>query len=286
LTSDFLSNIPRELRIDTKEVVRYLTLRLRHYVFDYAHRQNAIIGLSGGVDSAVTCFLAVKALGAERTHVLLLPSRTTPPEDLKDADSIIHFLSIPQENVVKINIDEFVDRISSTVHVSDKVGVGNIKARVRMILLHAHAHKNSGLVIGTGDKSELTIGYFTKFGDGGVDVLLLGDLYKTQVRQIAAEVGIPKRVYTKPPSPALWENQTAETELGIDYTLLDQILYRRFDLWWDEYRIASDLNIDIKEVLRVIELVKKTQHKRLPAEIFRVSFRAHGSDWRYPREWR
>jgi NAD+ synthase len=108
--------------------------------------------------------------------------------------------------------------------------VANIKARVRMILLHGFAGLLAGLVVGTGDKSEITIGYFTKFGDGGADLFPIGDLYKSQVRQIAAEVGLPERVYRKLPSPALWEGQSAESELGIDYPTLDRILYRRFDL--------------------------------------------------------
>ncbi len=126
----------------------------------------------------------------------------------------------------------------------------------------------------------------TKFGDGGVDVLPLGDLFKTQVRQLAAHLGLPKTVYLKPPTPGLWEGQSAEGELGIDYFLLDRILYHRFDLWESEEQVAKELGVPRERVERIVGLVKKTQHKRYPPEIFRVSFRSHGSDWRYPREWR
>lgn len=279
-------SIPPELSIDVKQVVDYLTYRLKEYIVEYAGMKNAVIGLSGGVDSSVATYVAKRAVGATHTHVLILPSKSTPREDIEDAYALIELIKIPKGNILRVDIDDYVDALSAHLPKLDRVALGNIKARIRMILLHAYAYCNRGLVVGTGDKSELTIGYFTKFGDGGVDVLPLGDLYKTQVRQIAAHLHLPKRIYTKPSSPALWEHQTAESELGISYELLDRILYRRFDLWWDESLIASELKIPVASVEKVVESVKKTQHKRYPAEIFRLSFRSHGSDWRYPRRWK
>jgi NAD+ synthase len=282
----FLSIIPEELKINVKEVVDYIALRLRYYILDFANRNKYVVGLSGGVDSSVTTYLAVKSLGPSNVHVLLLPSNSTPKQDIEDAYELINFLNIPKENVAYIEIDEIVDEFSNLLGVKDSLGVGNIKARVRMIILHGYAHKVKGLVLGTGDKSEITIGYFTKYGDSGVDVLPIGDLYKTQVRQIAAEIGLPERIYTKPPSPALWKGQTAEGELGIDYLTLDRILYRKIELWMNDEEISKELNVPISTVEKITNMIKNSQHKRLPPEIFKISFRSHGSDWRYPREWK
>jgi len=287
LTLSFEARVPQELRINTTVGVDYLTKRLRSYIFEYAGCESATIGLSGGVDSAVVAFLAVKALGVNRTHLYFLPSKTTSKEDLEDSQILAETLGVPKGNFRIIPIDGIVDDIVQAAHIaqSDRLGIGNVKARTRMILLHSFARFNKGLVVGTGDKSEITIGYFTKFGDGGVDVLPIGDLYKTQVRQMALEMRLPARVYEKSPSPGLWPGQTAEKELGMDYFLLDQVLFRRFDLWRDEECIASELRIPIKKVRKIVQQVKSTQHKRYPAEIFKLGFRCHGSDWRYPREW-
>lgn len=264
----------------------YLTRRLRDYVIDKSRRDAVIVGVSGGVDSSLVAYLAIKAIGAEHSYFYMLPSASTPKEDMEDAYAVLQFSHANRSNTRIIPIDDIVaafeDRLSERL---DRVAIGNIKARVRMTMLHSFATIHNGLVLGTGDKSEITMGYFTKFGDGGVDVLPLGDLYKSQVRELAAFIGLPPRVYTKPPSPALWEGQSAEDELGIDYLTLDRILRRRFDLWHDERDIATEIGLDEETIKRIVGHVKSTQHKRYPPEIFRLSFRSHGSDWRYPREW-
>ncbi len=279
--------MPDELKVDSDETIKYLTNRLRIYLQEYSGNQSAVIGLSGGVDSSVVACLAIRAVGVDKVHLYYLPSESTSSEDEEDVQAMIRMMRIPPRNFRTIPIDSLVKRFSREIRdcANDRLIMGNVKARARMVLLHAFAQQHKALVVGTGDKSELTIGYFTKFGDGGVDVLPIGDLFKSQVRQLAATLDLPPRIYQKPPSPGLWKDQSAEGELGIDYFLLDRILYHRFELWEDAAKISEELKIPLKVVNRIVAMVKRTQHKRYPPEIFRVSFRSHGSDWRYPREW-
>ncbi len=275
----------RELRIEPEPVVEYLTKRLRHYVREVAGKRGGVIGLSGGIDSTVTAYIAVRALGPENVTLMILPSSVTPKEDLEDAFEVVRRLGVPEGNVKLVEVEPIVNSIVSALDIRDRVVKGNVTARVRMVMLHAEAATRDSLVIGTSDKSELTIGYFTKYGDAGVDVMPLADLYKTQVRQLARYLGVPERIIEKPPSPRLWEDHTAEAEIGMSYDLLDSILYLRFDKWMDPVKVAEKLGVPLETVLRVDKMVRSSQHKRMMPEVFRVSMRAHGSDWRYPREW-
>ncbi|MDW8042878.1 MAG: NAD+ synthase [Nitrososphaerota archaeon] len=275
----------RELEIDAELIAEYLSRRLRQYVFEHAGKSGGVVGLSGGLDSTVTAYIAARALGPERVRCLILPTSVTPEEDLMDALTVVKELSIPESNYRIIDVDHVVEEISARADVADRVVRGNIAARVRMVFLHAVAASTDSLVIGTSDKSELTIGYFTKYGDAGVDVMPIADLYKTQVRQLGMYLGIPERVLTKPPSPRLWRDHLAVDEIGMSYELLDSILYLRFDMWMDSERVAEELGVDASLVERVERMVRSSQHKRMMPEVFRIGFRSHGSDWRYPREW-
>ena len=252
---------------------------------EVAGKRGGVIGLSGGIDSTVTAYVAVRALGPENVTLMILPSSVTPKEDLEDAFEVVERLGVPEGNVRLIDVEPIVNSIVSSLGIKDRLVKGNVTARVRMVILHAEAAMRDFLVIGTSDKSELTVGYFTKYGDAGVDVMPLADLYKTQVRQLARYLGVPERIIEKPPSPRLWEDHTAEGEIGMSYDLLDSILYLRFDRWMDPRKVAEALGVPLETVLRVDRMVRSSQHKRMMPEVFRVSMRAHGSDWRYPREW-
>lgn len=183
--------------------------------------RSAVVGLSGGVDSAVVAYLLAEAVGAERIHGCFLPSSTNLPSDAADVATIAQYLGINYETVP---IDPIVTTYTAHVGELDQLAVGNLKARIRMTILYARANQRSAMVIGTGNKTELALGYFTKYGDGGVDVLPLAGTYKTAVWELARELGVPEQIITKPPTAGLWAGQTDEAELGMTYTLADQIL--------------------------------------------------------------
>lgn len=271
----------KKLSIDFEAVTNYIVERLREYL-EFSNRKGGVVGLSGGIDSAVTAALLTRA--TDNYFFLIMPSSSTPKKDIDDALRLVRMIKA-EDKYAYIDIDSIVDNFALQVKTNDKYVIGNIKARVRMILLYAYAQKLGYLVIGTGDKSELMLGYFTKYGDGGVDVLPIGDLYKTQVRMLGRYLGLPEDIVTKPSSPALWEGQTAEGEIGIDYDTIDSVLYLRFDEMRKPEEISSFLSISVDIVKKIEKMVKLSQHKRLPPEIFRLSGRAINSDWRYPRQW-
>ncbi len=271
--------IMQELEMDWDFISNYLRTRLAEYI-EASGKKGGVIGLSGGIDSSVVLKLLAQA--TKNVYVLLMPSESTPKQDIEDSYNLLGSVEVPYSEII---IDDLVKSFSSKVDSNDKVLVGNIKARVRMTLLYAYAQKLDYLVIGTGDKSEILLGYFTKYGDGGVDVLPIGDLYKTQVKKLALHLGIPKNIVEKPSSPALWEGQTAEGELGISYEDIDKILYFLFEKFMEPQDVAEKVKMPIEKVEKVIRLVKSNEHKRKMPEIFKISGRTVGSDWRYPRVW-
>lgn len=227
-------------------------------------REKGVLALSGGIDSSVVATLAVRALGPERVLSHLLPDEdSTDPEDMKDAEELAHSLGIGCRT---ISIHKPLEALRETFREAglrgDRRAWANVKPRLRMIVNYFVANFENGLVLGTGNKSELLTGYYTKFGDGGVDVLPLGHLYKTQVRQLARFLKIPSKIIEKPPSAGLWPGQTDEEELGISYEELDKILHCLHDRRMSVNQTVKALKTRKKIVQHVWDLLQASEHKR------------------------
>ncbi len=197
--------------------------------FAKAGFSKAVIALSGGVDSAASCALAVKALGEAKVFPLLLPYGHLNSQGVVDAQEAVTTFKIPKDNVGVVDIQPLVDPVLLLDPKIDKIRRGNIMARIRMILLYDQAKKRNALVVGTENKSEHLLGYFTRFGDEASDIEPLRNLYKTQVIELAKYMGIPEQILTKPPTAGLWEGQTDEEELGFNYKDADEILHQLFE---------------------------------------------------------
>jgi len=235
-----------------------------------------VLGLSGGLDSSVVAALCARAVGPERTVVLIMPDSTsTPKEDLDDA------LSLAEE----LGVKRFVAPIDPLLAAAppalplfdpgDRVSLGNLKARLRMVMLYYAANRLGGLVAGTSDRSELMLGYFTKYGDGAADILPIADLYKSQVRALAKHLGLPDRIAYKPSSPRLWPGQMAESELGFTYDVADLVLFAMVDLGLRPDEVASALSVPRDVVQRIARRVEATAHKRRPPHIVDLKGVAH-----------
>ncbi len=249
---------------------------LRAHVAE-AKAEGVLIGLSGGIDSALCARLARDALGADRTHAMLLPDAAYPVALQQEVVEYAHELGISLR-VVGIDAPESELR-GLFPEVSDRVSWGNVKARLRMMILYLSARERHLLVVGPGNKSELLTGYFTKWGDGGVDLQPIGDLYKTQVRELAAQLELPRTVRDRPPTAGLWEGQTDEAELGLPYSELDQILFGFEQLRTPE-EISQSAHLPLERVRAVEATIDRTRHKRRAPPIPKLGLRTVGLDWR------
>ncbi len=232
------------------------------------------LGLSGGLDSALVMELAVSAVGRDRVRPIFLPNGSLSSEDLEPAKACC------RNHDLELEIIEISPMIEAFPLKLDGMALGNVAARTRMMVLYGLANRDGGYVLGTSNKSEILLGYFTKHGDGASDMAPVGDLFKTQVRDMAREVGVPEEIIRRPPTANLVPGQTDEGELGLPYSILDQILTGHV-LGSGPEEILSDLNmsvvtdeerdlsgigpgIDIGDVRRVIDIVRSTRHKRGP----------------------
>lgn len=219
-----------------------------------------VIGLSGGIDSSLVAYICARAVGSDNILGLVLPSETTSKEDIEDAVEVAEELGI---NYKIIHIDDLIKPFPELCSKCSKSNLasGNLKARIRMMILYYHSNAMQRIVAGTGNRTELLVGYFTKYGDGGVDILPIGDLYKTEVREIADYIGMPKNIIDKAPTAGLWSGQTDEEELGIKYEYLDKILYLMVDEQLNSEEISKRLEIPEDEVLRIKNMVETSRHK-------------------------
>jgi len=226
--------------------------------------EGCIVGVSGGLDSSVVAALAHKALGESLLALVMPDSTVTPKQDISDAEELIRTFSIKHLFIdISPVVSEFKKNLSD-----DTKAVGNLRARIRMCLLYYYANINKLLVLGTGDKSELMIGYFTKYGDGGCDIMPISHLYKIQVRALAKYLNLPIRIIQKPSSPALWEGHTAEKEIGVTYEEIDSILYCLLDLKLPASKIIKKTGIEKSKIQRVLDLHERNEHKqKLPINI-------------------
>ncbi len=243
---------------------------------------SAVIGLSGGIDSAVSAYLSALAFGADRVTCAMMPYRTSSPDSLADARDVAARLGVREELV---EITPMVEPLFERLAVTDPVRRGNIMARERMIVLYDLSAREKALVIGTGNKTETLLGYTTLYGDSACAINPLGDLYKTQVRQLAAFLGVPEKIIAKPPSADLWVGQTDEAEIGVTYEMADEILY----LLVDERRTIDEVTqhgYDRAAIEKIERMMERSQFKRRPPVIGKVGARTVNADFRYPRDWR
>lgn len=241
----------------------------------------AIINLSGGLDSALSCALAVEALGAENVIVLRLPYRTSSPDSLAHAQMVIDQFKVQSET---IDITPMVDPLIARDPNMSNVRKGNIMARMRMIALYDQSEVFKALPVGTSNKTEILLGYSTLYGDSASAINPIGDLYKTQARQLSRAVNIPSPIIDKPPSADLWADQTDEKELGFTYEDVDKLLYLLVDQRYSPLE-AVEAGFDKKFVETVTTRIRCYQFKRMLPPIAKISNRTIGYDFLYLRDW-
>lgn len=248
----------------TAKLVKFIKDKPRQTGF-----KKVVVGLSGGLDSATTLSLAVKALGSKNVLVALLPCGDLNKQGLEDALLMIARLKIPSQSLFKIDIQPMVDSFLKLFKKANRIRKGNVIARVRMIVLFDLAKKHQALVCGTENKSEHLLGYYTRYGDEASDLEPLRKLYKTQVIQLAAFLGVPARIIDKPPTAGLWPGQTDEKELGVSYQQADQILCLYFEKKYSWQKIFR-MELDPKIVKRVKFWVEKNEFKKKVPYIAKV----------------
>ncbi len=241
----------------------------------------AVIGLSGGIDSALSCFLAAKALGPENVLAVRMPYRSSSQDSLDDAQRVIEATGV---QALTIEITDMVDPLINRFPEMDHMRKGNIMARTRMVALFDQSAAFNGLVIGTSNKTEILLGYSTWYGDSACSINPIGDLYKAQVRQLSRAMGVPDSVIDKPPSADLWAGQTDENELGFTYEAVDQLLYLLVDERYTPQE-CIDSGFSVEFVNAVVRRIQRNQFKRIMPPICKVSNRTIGYDFLYLRDW-
>jgi len=268
------------LSIDPGRATAILTSFLRNES-DRTGRSRLVVGLSGGLDSAVAVSLAVRAQGPEQVLGVLMPYRSSSADSLRHARLLARRLQIDTE---EIDITPMVDAYFASAPRASRARRGNKMARERMSILYDRSEVHKALVVGTSNKTELLLGYGTVHGDLASALNPIGDLYKTQVRQLAVYLKVPKPIRDKPPSADLWPGQTDEQDLGLTYAEADRMLYWMFDCRVSEKEMLEK-GFPRRTLRRLRERVRRSQFKRRMPLIAKVSLRTVGIDFRYPRDW-
>ena len=273
-----LYELPAELAIDTDVARRVIGEFIRGQLRQ-AGFERAVLGLSGGIDSALVAYLTAEAIGADKLLCVLMPYRTSSPASQADAEEVVRRLGTASEVV---DISPMVDAFFATEPNAPALRRGNLMARQRMTVLYDRSVTWGGLVVGTGNKTESLIGYTTLFGDSACAFNPIGDLYKSQVRQVAAAMGVPDQIITKAPSADLWPGQTDEAEADFSYPVLDRLLFWRIDKRRSIDEVVQ-LGFDRALVERVDRLVATSEFKRQVPPIAKLGPRTAGVDYLYPR---
>jgi NAD+ synthase len=264
-------SVPLDLRFSESELEatrEHLEAFVERMV-DRAGAEGAVLGLSGGIDSTLTAHLAVGALGPDRVHGLVMPSEVNAADNMSDAERVARDLGI-EYDVVDIGpiydafVEAFPDEETERRVETDplRTAAGNVRVRIRAVLDYFVANAENRLVLGTGNRSEALTGYFTKYGDGAVDCHPIGNLYKQQVRQLAAYVGVDDDLVNKTPSAEMWTGQTDEAEMGLDYDTLDAILALHVDGPLSRAATVRQLGVSESQIDHVVDLYERSAHKR------------------------
>jgi NAD+ synthase len=273
---------PSALELDPPEVKQRIVRFIKEYV-DKAEAKGIVLGLSGGVDSNTTAALSSLSIGGNHVLGLLLPEEETfNQKDIDDAKVVAEKFELKTQICDITPVLKSFYKAIPIFDKADRLCRGNIKARTRMVYLYYYANKLNRIVCGSSDKSETMMGYFTKWGDVAADIYPIMDLYKTQVRKLAEHLGIPMELATRPSTPALWPDQSAEKELGIKYETLDLILYG-LERFADPLEIAAQLNVEGTLVKNIKKRWLSAEHKRRVLLAPKLGYRTIGTDFRLPR---
>jgi NAD+ synthase len=275
---------PNKMNIDLSintDLVRDLLTR---FIFSEITRtgfHRAVLGVSGGIDSALVAYLAVDALGAENVLGVRMPYKSSSQDSLDHAQLVIESLKIPS---LTIPITDMADGLINTFPEMSAMRRGNIMARCRMITLYDQSEAFKGLVLGTGNKTEIMLGYSTLYGDSAHALNPIGDLYKAQIRQLSSAIGVPAVIINKAPSADLWAGQTDEQELGFTYAEADRLLYLLVDQRYSPEE-SVEAGFPVKFVETVVKRIQRNHFKRVMPPVAKISSRTSGYDFLYIRDW-